>query len=59
MKRLERVTFATTSAVLLVLVLGGAASAQAETIYETQFLDPAQAAAEWGFPTGEIGRAHV
>jgi hypothetical protein len=30
-----------------------AAGAQTETIYETQFLDPAQAASEWEFPTGE------
>jgi hypothetical protein len=29
------------------------ASAQSETIYETQFLDPAQAAVEWEFPPGE------
>ena len=41
------------AAFVLAASLCGAASAQAETIYETQFLDPAQAATEWGFPSGE------
>jgi hypothetical protein len=39
-------------AIALVGGLGGAASAQSGSIYETEFLDPAQAAAEWEFPAG-------
>jgi hypothetical protein len=46
----------TVSAAGLALALGtavcGPAGAQGETIYETQFLDPAQAASEWNFPKG-------
>jgi len=45
------------SMVVAVLVFGaavsGPAAAQGETIYETEFLDPAQAASEWGFPVDE------
>ncbi|MEX2256475.1 MAG: hypothetical protein WEC34_13630 [Acidimicrobiia bacterium] len=42
------------TAVALVLATGvcGPAGAQGETIYETQFLDPAEAASEWDFPSG-------
>jgi hypothetical protein len=32
--------------------LGGSVSAQEETIYETQFLDTAQTAADWSLPAG-------
>lgn len=46
----------TVSAAVVALVLGtalcGPAVAQGETIYETQFLDPARAASDWGFPKG-------
>jgi len=45
------------SMVVAVLVIGavvcGPAGAQGETIYETQFIDPAQVASDWGFPDGE------
>ncbi len=46
----------TVAAVGVALVFGtavcGPALAQGETIYESQFPDPAQAATEWGFPSG-------
>jgi len=32
--------------------VGETAGAQSETVYETQFLDPAQSATDWGFPAG-------
>lgn len=37
-------------AFVLGAAVGGPAGAQGETIYETQFLNPAQISSEWGFP---------
>jgi hypothetical protein len=52
MTRIARVASAAGVALVLATALCGAAVAQTDTIYETQFLEPAQVASEWGFPDG-------
>jgi hypothetical protein len=52
MRRITRTVWATFLALALTITVGGAASAQDETIYETQFLDAEQSATEWEFPPG-------
>lgn len=39
-------------ALVLATAVGGPAGAQEETVYVTQFLDPAQDASDWDFPKG-------
>jgi hypothetical protein len=52
MRRIRSTITTAGIALLLATVISGPAFAQGTTIYETQFLDPAQAASEWDFPQG-------
>lgn len=52
MGRIRDTVSAAVVAVVLATAVCGPAVAQGATIYETQFLDPARAASDWGFPKG-------
>jgi hypothetical protein len=52
MGRTTRAVSATAIVFVLAAAVGGSAGAQEQTLYETQFLDPAQTGADWGFPNG-------
>jgi hypothetical protein len=53
MRRIAVLTAVVSATLGAMAIVPGPAGAQGETAYETEFLDPAQAASEWGFPDGE------
>ena len=52
MRQITRVASVIGVALVLATAVGGPASAQEETVYLTQFLDPARDASDWDFPKG-------